>query len=475
MAFKHGVYVNELEVKQTVQNSLKSSVTVFYVTAPLGPVQTPVVIKSFDEGVKVFGYSKDFETYTVSECLQSHFGLYGQSHAIFINVADKAVHKKATTGTLDIAENVTVTDIEYPNIESVKIKKGTADLVKGTDYSAELNKDGKLVITILAGSSVTLPTTGLALSYDVFDPTKVKGTDFIGAVDATTGKRTGFELFDTIVPKLHLVPSVVLAPKFSVDAAVATAMRVKSQKINGLFKAITLVDVDSKTIKTRQKAIESKPVGDPGQLLYWPKVMKSGLIYHMSTHMAGVISQMDLSNQGIPYTSPSNRSANIDGLVLADGTPVDLGIDEANELNGAGISTMLSFIGGQRAWGNRTSIFPDSNVTSMKDVFIHAKRMMFWIGNRLITETWANVDANITRRFIEMVVSKHNMYFNSLVSMGAIIGGECTFSTDSNPASQIIEGKIRFHVRVGFPGIGENIQFDFEFDTAYIQALELAA
>ncbi|OPA76742.1 hypothetical protein BVG16_16355 [Paenibacillus selenitireducens] len=471
MAFKHGVSVNERGTKITGQKSVDSAITVVIGTAPMGRVNVPFVARSRAEAVAEFGFSEDFESFTLSEAIDSHFSLYKQSYAILVNVLDPSLAKKSTTNTVDLLQRATVTSIQYPLVDSVKLKKDAVTYVKDTDFTVALDKDGFLVISLTATSTITTPSMGLTITYDAIDVSKVKNTDIIGVVDPATGKKTGLEILDDIMPLFGVIPGLVIAPKFSTDPVVATAMIAKAQNINGMFKAFALTDLDTKLIRTKQKAIESKKVGDPGQDIMWPKVQKNGRIYHMSTHKAGLIGQMDAANSGVPSNSPSNRLMQVDGLVLADKTPVSLGPNDANDLNGVGISTVLSFTGGPRAWGNRTAAHP--NLTDMKDIFIHAKRMMFWINNWIIIDTWENVDANITKRFIEAVTTKHNIRLNGLTSMGAILGGTCKYDPLENPVTQLIEGTVNFSLSVGIPGVAENIQFGIEIDPTYLATLSL--
>lgn len=471
MSFKHGVYVTEKPTSITGQRSVDSAIPVVFGTAPKGAVNQPFVVRSYTEAVQEFGFSTDFETYTLSEFIDCHFNLYKQSYAILINVADLTKFKKTNTVVIDISDRVTVTDISYPGLDSIKLKKGTTDLVKETDYSVKLDTNGTLIISIPDGSTLTLPATELTLSYDSFDSTKLKNTDVIGGVDPNTGVRTGFELLDNIVPQLNVVPSLVLAPRHSTDPLVSSAMVAKAQSINEMFKAFALTDLDTKTIKSKQKAIEAKQTGDPGQVICWPKVVKNGRMYHISTHLACVIAQMDSDNDGVPSRAPSNRTMQVDGCVLDDGTPVFVGPSDANDLNAVGITTMLSFFGGPRSWGTRTAAFP--NATDMKDNFIHAKRMMFWINNWLITDTWQEVDSEINRRFLQAVTSKHNIRLNGLTSSGAILGGSCEFDPLDNSIGQMIEGKVMFKLSVGIPGIAENITFEVGIEPKYLESLNV--
>ncbi|MEW8986389.1 MAG: phage tail sheath subtilisin-like domain-containing protein [Bacillus sp. (in: firmicutes)] len=347
------------------------------------------------------------------------------------------------------------------------MKNGASDLTKGKDYEAALNKDGYLVITIPTGSSVKLPATGLTLTCDMPDVSKVKSADIIGGIKDDT--RTGLELLDVMMPMLGDIPKIVLAPKFSTDPVVAEAMATKAENINGVFKAITLADIDTKLCKTITAAIEGKKVSNPGTYLCWPKVMYKGQQYHMSTHVAGLIGQMDIANGGLPTASPSNRQMVIDSCVLEDGTPVLMGIDQANKLNAQGIATATRFSRGFVLWGNRTSAFPTSK--DVKDNMLASKRTMHWINNFVVTDTLQDVDGQVNQRFIQMIIDKENLKFNGLVSAGAILGGRVEFVPEENPIGDLLNGIVRFKIFVGLTPIAEAIEFTLQVDTNYLQAL----
>lgn len=463
MSFNHGVTAKEKPTNTTSQRSLNPTIPVVFVTAPKGSAHVPRLVRSRSEAVNNFGYMDDFNLFTVSEFIDSHFTLYKQSEAIIINIADPQTCKKSRTSTIDLLKPVTTLDyIYYPNTGSVKLKKASTTYTQWKDFSADLNSEGKLVITILNGSAITLPALGLSLEFEYIDAEGVKSADLIGSYDPTTGLRKGLELLDTIFPNWGVVPSLVIAPKFSSDTLVQAAMLAKSQNINGLFKAMTIVDI-SGSINTIEDAIEVKPLGDPGQIVCWPKVMVMGKLHHMSTHLAGIICKMDSENDGVPSKSPSNRS--LKGYFgMSNNKPIDLGPSEANKLNAVGIVTLLNFAGEPRSWGNRTSAFPDA--VDMKDTFIHAKRMMYWVNNWLVTETWKHVDSEITKRWVQMILSMHKLRLNGLISMGALLGGDCIYDPGNNHS--ISEGIVRFGVILGIPGIAEKIEFEIQLDPSYI-------
>lgn len=472
MVFKHGVTVNERQTQISSQGDMASAIPVCFGTAPKGRIHTPVVVRSYAEAVAEFGFSEDFERFTLHEFIHSHFVLYKQSYAILVNVADPAIAKNAVTATIDMNQStVTVQDCTYPVLDSVKVEQGGTVFVKDKDYALAVNEAGLLVIKLLLTTNITLPATALKITCDTIDMTKVTYTDFIGTTDTVTGKRTGFEVLDEIIPTLRIVPGLVIAPKYSVEPVVSAALVAKSQSINGMFKAFVLTDMDPATVRTAEQAVQAKKTGDAGQLICWPKVARNNRVYHMSTHLAGIMGQVDASSNGVPSSSPSNHQAQVDSLVLSDGTPVRLGVDQANNLNGAGITTVLFFVGGPRAWGNRTAAYPET--ADMKDALIHAKRMLFWINNWLITDTWANVDSKITKRFLEAVTTKHNMRLNGLTSAGDILGGACKFDPLNNPASQLLDGNVKFLLSVGIPGVAEHIEFDLEIDPSFLEGLTL--
>ncbi|TDL57845.1 phage tail protein [Paenibacillus dendritiformis] len=463
--FFHGSRVREKATPVT-GTTANTSLPVFFGTAPKGPVNEPVRVSSKAEAAAIFGYSTDFESYTIHEAIESQFTLYKQRDAIFVNVMDVKKAKKSNTATIDLSKPVTETSILYPILDSVTLT-GVPDIVKGKDYEATLNNEGYLVITIPADSAIKLPATKLSLTCDMPDTSKVKPSDIIGGIQGDT--RTGLELLDAMMPLLGDVPKLVLAPKFSADPAVADAMAAKAQSINGIFKAVSLVDIDTTTAKTIAAAIDGKKANDPGTYVCWPKVVRSGLQYHMSTHVAGIIGQMDGDNGGIPTASPSNRQMVADGCVLADGTPMLLGFEQANKLNAQGITTAMRFVNGFVLWGNRTSAFPTNK--DMKDNMLASKRTMYWINNFVITDTFQDVDRQVNRNFIQMIIDKISLKFNGLVSAGAILGGRIEYDPGENPEEDLMNGIVRFKLFVGLTPIAEAIEFTLQFDTNYLKAL----
>ena len=65
---------------------------------------------------------------------------------------------------------------------------------------------------------------------------------------------------------------------------------------------------------------------------------------------------------------------------------------------------------------------------------------------------------------IEEVVFGYNMQLNGMQGSGDIAGGEIVFNHDENPISEILNGHIKFHTRIGGYAPAEYIENVFEFD-----------
>ena len=178
---------------------------------------------------------------------------------------------------------------------------------------------------------------------------------------------------------------------------------------------------------------------------------------------------IDSQHDDIPYYSPSNKSLQADGACLADSTEVFLNNAQAAYLNGQGIVTAINFIGGWKAWGNRTTIYPSN--TDVKDNFITNRRMFNWVGATLVTSFWAKIDEPANKRLINSIVDSANIWFNGLTAKGALLGGRVEFREDENTKTDLMDGKLYFHVFITPPAPARDIEFVQEYDPDYISTL----
>ncbi|MFU1797377.1 phage tail sheath family protein [Paenibacillus azoreducens] len=475
MAYKHGISTSEIPTSIT-PSVTSATLPVVFGTAPVNmskrakpPVNEPVLCYTYAEAVEAFGYSEDW-SFTLSEFMNSYFALFGASPVVLVNVLDPAKHKKSVPDqAVPMSDGLATIKDQGVLKGSVKVKKDSATYEVDKDYALNFNGSGELVIQRLSKGTIPADTKELTVSYDKLDPAAVKPTDIIGGIDSE-GRPTGLELINQIFPRFRMVPGMVLAPGFSSDPTVAAVLTAKVRNINGSFKCMALTDIPANMQYTDvPKWTADHNYTSPGQINCYPKLTLGDKKYHLSSQLAGVMCVTDAANGGVPYMSPSNHNFQADGAALNDGTEVLLGPDQASFLNGNGIVTALNFIGGWKAWGNRTGAYP--GVTDPKDAFIPVRRMMDWIQNTVVLTYWQYLDAPVTKRMVQAITDSLNLWMNSLQAQGYILGGRVEFLESENPKVNLMDGKIKFHIYVTPPSPAEEISFVVEYDANYLSSL----
>ncbi|MBP2655408.1 MAG: hypothetical protein H6Q73_2977 [Firmicutes bacterium] len=482
MSFKHGIYISEVDTSIVAPVESDSAVVVAIGTAPINlgddptaVTNVPILCETYAEAVAALGYSTDWDSYTLCEFMYSHFELYAVQPIVFINVLDPTSHiKTVSESSVTLSSgSATLSDLGIM-LDTVVVKLTAAGqaLTSGTDYTTAFDDDGYLVIAYISGGAITSESATILVSYTKLDSLQVTSSDIIGGVDTSTGAYTGMELINQVFPKLRLVPTLICAPYWSTKPGVAAVMEAKAASINGIFKAMALVDIPTDTVTKYSDAPAWKEDNNytyARQVVCWPKVKLDDYVFHMSTQLAGLIALLDSDNDDIPYESPSNKSLQMDSMVLDDGTEVTLGMEEANYLNGQGITTALNFIGGWKLWGNRTGVYPSS--TDPKDAFISIRRMFDWQGNEFIQTYWSKVDKPVNRVLIEALLDAENIRLNGLASRGYILGGRMEFTTADNSTTDLESGIINFHTYITPPTPAEEIVNTLEYDTDYLSTL----
>ncbi|ARD47575.1 phage tail protein [Sporosarcina sp. P33] len=468
--YKHGVYTHEVPTSIIPPVSSIAGLTVVFGTSPINltdpsNVNKAVLAYTYKEAVQKMGYSEDFDNYTISEAISSHFGLFAVSPLVMVNVLDPEKHKKSGTANLNVIDGEAVLKKEGVLTDSLVVKNedGTTTYEK-TDYDHEFDDDGHLHIFIDAAEKIQV-------EFNQLDPSMVTTSDIIGGVSLDGGSK-GLEVLNEVFPRFRLVPGIVIAPKYSCDPAVTAVLKAKATNVNGVFKAIAITDIPTDEVKDYTAVPEyknQKNLDSPDLIVCWPKVSLGGKQYHMSTQLASLANKTDGANEGIPYKSPSNKNLQMDACVLKDGTEITLGLEQANYLNGQGIVTALNWIGGWRAWGNRTSCYPGN--TDPKDAFIPVRRMFIYEQNQVILTYWQKVDEPGNRKLIETVIDSKNIDLNGKAARGFILGGRVEFREEENPLTGLMDGTYTFHVFITPPTPARELKWLFEFDPSYFDTL----
>ena len=476
--YRHGIYTREVPTSLISMTEATAALPVYVGTAPVHLATDPaeankaVLCYNYASATTQLGYSKEWDKYTLCEAMYSQFSLFGMAPVVFINVLDPKKHKKTLASTEKQIQDkvVTIEDPVLLNTLKVSATNGGAAATINVDYTATFNDEGKLLIGIVATGALK-SATSVWVTYDYVDPSMVTADDIVGGVD-TEGKRKGLELINEVFPRFGLIPGNLLAPGWSHNTLVAAVMKAKETTINGMFQAMSLCDAPTDEIKKATAVSEwknKKNYVDERQILCWPKVALANRQFHLSTQLAGLMAKTDAKYDDIPYKSPSNESLQADSAVLKDGTEIYLGPDEAAYLNGQGVVTALNFIGGWRAWGNRTTAYPSN--TDVKDSFIPVRRMFNWVSNTLITSFWSKIDDPANKRLINNIVNSANAWLNGHVASGALLGARVEFLESENPTTDLLNGILRFHVYLGVPTPAREIDFIQEYDPAYMSTL----
>jgi len=474
MAFKHGVYTNEKPTSMIAPVTADASLPVVVGTAPINltkeySVNEPILCFSYAEATQKLGFSGDFEKYTLCEAMYSQFALFGVAPIVFINVLDPEKHKKEGKSHLIFVDGKAKIKQEGVLKESVKLSdvKSGDETLDAEGLEIELVYDDNGYLNVFVPDNVS----EAAVDYNQLDPDAVTEDDVVGGV-GVDGKYKGLELVSHVFPLFRLVPGTIICPKYSTNSLVAAVMEAKSQYINGVFQAVSIPDISSSKITDYTKVAKAKNDGNitsTYQFAAWPKVSLGGKIMHISTQMASLMGHVDAENDGVPYVSPSNKNLKMDSAVLADGTPVVLGLDQANYLNGQGIVTTLNFIGGHKLWGNRTAAYPANS--DAKDAFIPLRRMFNYVANSLVLTYFNKVDDPGNPKLIETVLRSVNTWLDGLSAEGKLLGGRIEFRKDLNPTTALLDGKFKFSIFMTPPTPAEEINFELELDVNYFDAL----
>ena len=466
MAYKHGVYVQEQATKLIAPVLGTAGLQVVVGTAPVNMLadpaaacNTPLLVQSYAEAVGAVGYNSDFAAYTLCESISVNFQVVGTGPMVFINVLDPAKHSADIEETeLEVTDGVAHLNTVGALPGTLKVLDGETELKREENYTTLFNEDGTLSIALIGGAAATLKVSGKRL-----DPALVTPNDIIGGVDVNTGKETGLEIVRQIYPKLAMTPGILLAPRFSANPNVSAALQAKTKDINGVFKAVTVIDIDSTaegatkyTDVKEQK--EKQAVTDPNAYAVWGYGKLGDVVYSGSALAASLTAYTDAVNGDIPNVSPSNKTLSIGAICLADGTEIMLDQTQANTVNGFGVATFLN-MNGFRLWGNNTACYPGNS--DPKDRWFSVRRFFCWTGNTFILTYFQKVDDPTNPRLIEAIVDSENVRGNSFVARDIC---EITFNEDENPTTDLLNGKITFHQYLTPYVPAEDIENILEFD-----------
>lgn len=474
MPYLHGVRVSENPTSIPSPAVNEAGVPVIIGTAPVNlaanpaaAVNVPILCKTFAEARAAVGYSDDYDNYTLCQAMDAFFKAFGVGPVVLINVLDPAIHKASFTATAAVVDGQAKFDEAGIILSGLTATAGSEQIEEGTDYTVAFNAEGKVVITLINSNAESVSISGNKLN-----PSAVTSAEVIGSYNAVTGAETGIEAVRKVYPMFSITPSMLLAPGWSNDPTVGLALAEKCNGINGLFKAICIVDIDASSNGATKYTDVEETKGNFGyvsenMVALWPMVKFAGKKMAYSAIYAAMATYLDYENDSVPNLSPSNHALRISATVLADGTEVNLDVTQANELNAIGVVTAVN-IGVYKAWGNNTAAYPAEK--DPKDRWICCRRFFSWWGNSFITNYLDRVDNPANYRLIESIVDSENVRGNALVSQGKCAGIRMVYDKEDNPVENVMDGRIVFRQYLAPYAPAEDILNILEFDPSMIEA-----
>lgn len=450
--YKHGTHGNFAE--SIGDSATQSGTVVVYVgVAPVNLVRgyaayvnAPVKLANYGAVKRYFGYSDNWSAFGLCEAFHLHFknaaGNVGP--IVAINVLDPDTHRKtdATTVNLTFANGRATIASDTIILDTLVL----AEKVEGTDYTVDYDfTKGQVVIDSLG---VKLTGTVVA-TYSEVDPAKIVETDIIGGV-TQTGEYSGLGCLGLVYPELHLIPNLIVAPGWSHIPAVYEAMITAGMRINGHWDAFVYADMPlehgGNVVDTIEKAIQWRK--DNGYIIerskvFWPQTQDTAdRALHVSCLAAWRTLLVDEGNYGMPMETPSNKPVPVAKQYFG-ASSTNRGFDQqgGNELNAAGITTVIYWGGQWVLWGPHTAAYQYGAITDNRNIFDNSIRMMMYVTNDFQQDWAMDIDSPMTRAMADTIKNREQEKADARAARGAFIGRPVVrFDQTENPTGELVEG-----------------------------------
>ena len=454
--YNHGTYGEFAEsVGRVAQQS--GTVAVYVGTAPVNlirgyakSVNNPIKLSNLADVRRHFGYSENWNAFTLCEAFYMHFNNptgINVGPIVVINVLDPEHYSDAesVTKTLTFTKGRATIVSDIIILDTLSL----ANKVEGVDYSVSYDFDkGQVVI-----DSIGAPITGdVVATYQVVDlaDNPVGYSAVIG--DATdSGVYTGLGCIDLVYQDLGLIPNLIGCPGFSGSKPVYDAMIKAAAKINGHWDAfvcadIPLVNDDGFAVDNITAAIawkETSGYDHEASKVFWPMgKLHNGNAVHGSTLYIWRQMLVDATHDGVPMETASNKAVPVVKQYFgADSDNKGFDQQRANTLNANGISTIVYWGGQWVLWGPHTAAFKHGSVTDNRSVFDVSIRMMMYVSNSFQQDHAMIIDKPMTRAMADSIKIREQEKADALAAIGALIGTpKVEFLEGDNSTGQLVEG-----------------------------------
>lgn len=462
--YKHGAY-GQIQAAGSRVSTEALNAFVYVGTAPVNQVadggknvNKPVLVRSINEAKKLFGYSDDWASFTLCEAMKVHLEQRGVGPLVLINVLDPSTHVKSESGSKSLTPSngrVVIAGAEKIVLDTVVVKAGETEKVLGEDYTMVYNID-KQTLTIANAKTNGLGTAALTITYKEVDPAAVASADVIGSSDGY-GLNKGLAVIRNVYQETGYIPSFLLAPGFSGDPAVHTAMAAASRKIGGHWDAYMLVDIPitsggtAVTLATAPDWKNDNGYTCDNESCYFPLALGTdGRKYHLSVLAAANLQTLIAAQDGVPYRTASNTECGIiQNLYLGESTQGRAYDDTLinDTLNKNGISS-AAYVGGRWCiWGAHGAPYGPDNADTINVSEVN-RMMLYYISNDFQHRRSKDVDKPMTANDIQSIMAEEQARLDALRNLGAILLGEVHLHAEQDDRSDLIKGDFSFDFEV---------------------------
>ena len=462
MAYKHGAYGEITESR--VKSARQADVVAAYIgTAPInlirgykdkGLVNMPIKLTNMSDVQSNLGYSADWDSFTLCEAFAQHFdNTVGNVGPIYVvNVLDPDTHAAAEKTETELT--FTNQRAEFESSDIILDTFAIEEKAEGVDYELSYNfAKGTVVVRLLTGEDASLQC-----SYKTVDASKVEEADIIGQT-TEDGEYTGLHAMKLLYQYHNAVLNMLAAPGWSHKPAIYKAMVAIVQQLNGHWDGfvnadLPLEDDDTQPIDTIAKAIKWKT--DHGYTsefskVYWPKVKDgSGRVFHLTTAGQATMLRTDLSHDGVPFESPSNKEIMATAQFFGEKSK-SKGFDQqtGNGLNEKGITTAVFWAGQWVLWGPHTAAFTYNGSMDTRAIFDVNLRMLMYITNSFQLDHGTEIDSPMTPQDKDTILNFEKQKLDTLTGIGALIGTPSVeFLETENSTSDMMNGDFVWHFAV---------------------------
>ncbi|HIH0489057.1 TPA: phage tail sheath C-terminal domain-containing protein [Vibrio cholerae] len=481
--FLHGGEVIEIDDGSRPIQTVKSAVIGLVGTAPLSAAATAAALTIgtaiLNDGLKLTAVKTGTEGNAISvevlapTAASSELAVTVTNNKISIQLASDESGALTTTAT-ELASALMADPAAKALVTAAALGDGSGDVAPvsraylsgGENEPFPLKKPvavaGSRKLIEKLGKEGTLP----AAFDDIFDQTGAL-VIAVRAEKGQTEEQTQANVIEAMQAFLDsqtetgYTPRILVAPEFSQFDAVASELEAKAKRL----RAIAYLDCD-RTASYTDAIKRARQFGERVEITWpWVRVFDTELAKEIdrpySARAAGLRARID-AEKGF-WWSKSNQE--IYGIV-GTSQPVDWALGNpnttANMLNENKVSTIIRE-GGFRHWGNRTCS------TDPKWTFEQTRRTADMINDSVQrSHLWA-VDRNITKTYVDDVISGVNAYLRELKALGAILGGECWADKELNTPATIQKGIVYFDFDFCPPYPAEHIVFRSRLNNDYLE------